>query len=398
MGSGFLIAKAVAVYTGPGGMAMLGQVQSFVSALNGIVAAPAGSGVVRYTAEHHQEGFEACAHWWKASVRWLLGLLALVIPLTLLAATPLANWMFGHTAYAWLVVIAALALPFSTANTLIASVINGQQQYKRYVGLGMVSVLIATGVMLVMIVTYRLEGALFAAVVFSALSGCVMLAAAICQPWFKLRYWWGRVDRNTLKGIGGYVAMAISSAVCAPVSLILVRNIIVESVGWAQAGHWQAVYKISEVYLGVITMSLSTYYLPRLSAIRGSDKILAEVCSVAKVVMPIVVGLAIAVFATRDLAIILLFTEKFRPARDLFSVQLIGDVIKILSWLLAFPMLARGAARWFVGTEILFSLSFTVLALIFVPTYGAQGANLAYTFNYVLYATFLFINFKRIIN
>ena len=52
MACGFVIAKAVAIYTGPSGMAALGQVQNIVNSLNGLVTAPAASGVVRYTAEY----------------------------------------------------------------------------------------------------------------------------------------------------------------------------------------------------------------------------------------------------------------------------------------------------------------------------------------------------------
>lgn len=35
--SGFIIAKIVALYTGPTGIAMLGQLQSLLTALNGVV-------------------------------------------------------------------------------------------------------------------------------------------------------------------------------------------------------------------------------------------------------------------------------------------------------------------------------------------------------------------------
>ena len=37
-----------------------------------------------------------------------------------------------------------------------------------------------------------------------------------------------------------------------------------------------------------------------------------------------------------------------------FAIQLSGDVIKIAAWLYAYPMVSRGATKWFVGTEIVF--------------------------------------------
>lgn len=390
IGSGFIVAKVIAVYTGPAGMAALGQLQNLIAALTGIVAAPVGNGLVRYTAEHNTSGFDACAPWWRASVRWLQLLLAIAIPTLCLGSGRISVWLLGNEQYGWLIAVASLALPLSALNTLLASVINGQQQYRRFILLSAISVMIATALMLTLVINWQLEGALLAAAVYSALSGLVMVFGAIRQPWFRLRYWFGSVDKQQLRGVGAYVAMAMTSALCVPMSLLMLRKVLIASVGWTEAGHWQAVYKISEVYLGVITMALSTYYLPKLSSLSGLEAIRKETWSVARLVMPIVGLLAIGVYVLRDVAITVLFTDQFRAARDLFALQLLGDVVKILSWLFAFPMLSRGAASWFIGTEILFALTLPGMAWLFVASFGVQGANLAYLANYVLYLAFVF--------
>lgn len=395
MASGFVIAKVVAIYTGPSGIAMLGQVQSLVSVLNGVVAAPGGSGVVRYTAEHHAAGLDVCAPWWKAALKWIALLLTAVIPIICICAKPLAQWVFGDVNYFWLVILTALTLPLSAANTLVASVINGQHQYRRYVGLGMVSVIVATLIMVVLVVTANLNGAMIAAALLTSISGLVMLMGSMRQPWFRLKYWWGETDKTRLQGIGGYVAMAVTSALTVPVSLLVVRNILINKVGWEQAGQWQAVWKISEVYLSVITVALSTYFLPKLASLTKTSEILREIKVTTKIVMPIVLLMAIVVYLLRDIAISLIFTEAFRPARNLFAIQLAGDVVKILSWLYAYPMLSRGATKWFMGTEIIFSISFVVFAYFFIDKYGVHGANWAYALNYTLYFIFVYTNVKR---
>lgn len=395
MAMGFVIAKVVAVYTGPTGMAMLGQVQSMVTSLNGIINAPVGSGIVRYTAEKKEEGFEACAPWWRASLQWVLIISTITIPVGLLLADHIAIWLFQDTTLTWIVMVTVAVLPLSAIGTLCISVVNGQQQYRRYVGLGMLSVLISGTVMLTMIVQANIKGALLATAVQAALIGVIMLAANLRQPWFKLRYWWGATDREARKAIGGYMLMAITTALTVPTSLILVRNILIDQVGWEAAGQWQAVWKISEVYLGVITMALGTYYLPRLSSLVGPDAIVSEIHKTARIVLPIVAILALSVYLLRDVAIWLLFTQKFNAARDLFAVQLCGDVIKIASWLYAYPMLSRGATKWFIGTEVVFSLSFVVLTHIFVSYSGIKGVTIAYLVNYFIYFFVIFLNVRK---
>lgn len=390
MAMGFVIAKVVAIYTGPTGLAMLGQVQSMVASLNGIINAPVGNGVVRYTAEHQEQGMEACSPWWRAAWQWVLILSAIIIPLGLLLSKKISFWLFQDISLSWVVMATVLVLPLSAIGTLFNSIINGQQQYRRYVGLGMISALVSGSLMLAMIAIYDIQGALLAAATQSALIGIVMLCLNIRQPWFKVRYWWGRCDVQSRKDIRNYMLMAITSALTVPTSLILVRNIIINQLGWDAAGQWQAVWKISEVYLGVITMALTTYYLPRLSSLKKVDLIVPEINRTARVIIPIVAVMALGVYLLRDVAITLLFTEDFRSARELFSVQLVGDVIKISAWLYAYPMLSRGATKRFIQMEIFFAISFIALTYVFILMYGLIGANIAYLINYLLYFVVLF--------
>ncbi|MNQ14138.1 Lipid III flippase [compost metagenome] len=396
MAMGFVIAKIVAMYTGPAGMAMLGQVQSMVGSLNGIVNAPVGSGVVRYTAENNQQGFESCAPWWRASLQWVLVISALLIPSGLLLAEHVANWLFQDAKLAWVVMATVCVLPLSAVGTLCNSVINGQQLYRRYVLLGMLSVVISSSVMLMMIVMADIQGALLAAAVQAGLIGLVMLIVNFHQAWFKMQYWWGKTSVEARKSIGGYMLMAITSALTVPISLILVRTILIEAVGWDAAGYWQAVWKISEVYLGVITLALSTYYLPRLSSLVGVEAIVGEIHRTARVVIPVVAVMALAVYLLRDIAIWLLFTAEFNSARDLFAIQLCGDIMKIASWLYAYPMLSRGATRIFIISEIISSITFVVLSYSLVNVMGVEGAPMAYLVNYCLYFLFVFFNVRKI--
>ena len=395
MSMGFLVAKMVAIYTGPSGLAMLGQLQSMINSFHGIVNSPVDSGIVRYTAENHQHGFNACSPWWRASLQWVLLISVFIIPLGLLFAHHVSDWLFHDSKLAWIVVVAVCLLPFTVIGTLFISVINGQQQYRRYMTIGIASTLLSSGFMLFMIELSSLQGALLAVTVQGGINGVIILLTSLRQPWLKLRYWWGITDNSARKAIGGYILMALTSALTVPVSLLLVRNILIEQVGWIAAGQWQAVWKISEAYLAVITIALGIYYLPKLSSLSNVNDIVSEIHKTAKLVIPIVVVLALGVYFFRDGIILLLFTKDFHSARDLFAVQLCGDVVKVISWLYAYPMLSRGAIKWFISTEIIFAVSFVCLVDFLTYKTGAQGANFAYLINYSLYMMIVYFNIKR---
>jgi len=259
----------------------------------------------------------------------------------------------------------------------------------------MTSAIISGAIVISMIVYGGLNGALLALSIQYAVIALIAIVINIKQPWFKMVFLWGKTSTSVKKDILSYMLMAITSALCLPIAMILIRNIMIGFVGWTQTGEWQAVWKISEVYLGVITMALGAYYLPRLSQLNSADSIKKEIYSTSKLIVPIVFFLAVGVYLCRDIAITILFTEEFRSARDLFLIQLLGDVVKIASWLFAYPMIARKATKWFISTEIAFSLTWVLFTYLFVNIYGIHGANYAYLINYTLYFAFVFSNVNR---
>ena len=121
-----------------------------------------------------------------------------------------------------------------------------------------------------------------------------------------------------------------------------------------------------------------------------------EIICTFKIVMPLVVCLSIVVYLLRDLIISILFTGEFAASRDLFAIQLCGDIMKIASWLYAYPMLSRGAIRIFITSEIISSMTFVVLSYSLVNTLGVEGAPMAYLVNYCFYFLFVFFNVRKI--
>lgn len=386
--AGFIVAKVVAIYTGPSGIVMLGQIQSIVTGLNGLVNSPAGPGIVRYTAENIKNGPEACAPWWCASLRWIIIILSITVPVMLIASPYLAKFVFGNQEYTWIILITVILLPFSAVGTFISSVINGMQKYKTFVMLGVLSTLISTVAMVALVYTHGVNGALLAIAVQNAIIGIIMIAFLLRQKWFNWKFIWFYNERAKFKDIRNYILMAITSAVVTPVSLILVRNIIISNVGWNEAGYWQAIWKISETYLMIITIALGTYVLPRLSALKENKAIYKEINSSFVIIFPITIVCSLFIYFMRDVIISLLFTGDFYLARDLIPYQLIGDILKISSWLYAYVMISKGMTKIFVISELFFALSFTVLVYFLVRSYGVIGAPMAYIINYFFYFLF----------
>lgn len=397
IGIGFIIAKLIALYTGPAGMALLGQLQSLVTGVNGIANAPTSTGIVKYTAEN-SDSYDKCSPWWRASMYYTFIITLCSAPLLIFFSNNIAEWVFHDTGYQWIVIISVLTLPVTSFGTAIISVLNGLQNYKFYILTGLFSAVLSGVIISIMIVLWGIKGALFAASLQYVIISMIAFAINFRQAWMKLSYWIGKTDYQAKKNIFEFVLMTAISSVIIPIALIFIRNALVTHAGWDSAGQWQAVWKISEVYLGVLTMALSVYYLPKLASLKSADEIKSEINSVVLFVFPVIVLAALLIYFLRDYVIAILFTPEFLPARDLFAIQLAGDVIKVISWLYAYPMLAKKATKYFISTEIFFGVTWVLLSVYFIEKYGVSGANIAYVVNYIMYFLVVFFNLKRVIS
>ncbi|EAV1605004.1 O-antigen translocase, partial [Salmonella enterica] len=207
------------------------------------------------------------------------------------------------------------------------------------------------------LIRFGIIGALLSTSLQYGLIGIVLIGLSYRKKWFQRKYFFQRFHKAEVKDILAYVSMALTSALSLPFTLIIIRSILINYTDISVAGQWQAVWKISEAYIGVVTIALSTYFLPKLSSLNNVIDIKCEIRMVLKHILPFVIFFAVVIFFMRDFIIALLFTSEFSFARDLFLVQLLGDVIKIISWVYAFTMLSTKATLWYIGTEVFFCLS-----------------------------------------
>ena len=75
------------------------------------------------------------------------------------------------------------------------------------------------------------------------------------------------------------------------------------------------------------------------------------------VIFPLAIIGGFCVYLLKNWIIVLLFSNKFLPMADLFLWQMIGDALKIGSWIIAYLMLSKAMTKLFVMTEIVFAIS-----------------------------------------
>lgn len=376
--------KILAVYVGPAGYAALGQFQNAVQMITALASGAINTGVTKYTAEYYEDEARQRAVWQTAGSIALLGS-AILSLLVFVFRASLAQKFLGDADLAPVFGWFSATLVLFVFNTLLLAILNGKKDIRRYVIANIVGSVFSLAVTSALVIKWGLLGALVGFAVYQSLAFFVTLALCINTPWFRLTYLVGRTDKEVVKKLAKYTAMALTTAATVPLSHILIRNHLGQFLGWEAAGYWEALWRLSGAYLMLVTTTLSVYYLPRLSELKTGTEIRKEIASGYVIILPVAIGCSFLVYMLRDFIIMILFTLDFKPVRDLFFWQLIGDVFKIASWLLAFVMVSKSMTFTFIVTEVASSLSFYGLTLIFTNQMGLQGVAISHAINYFIY-------------
>ena len=391
--SAFVINKVIALYIGPAGLAIVGQLQNFTSIITTFSNGAISSGIVKYTAEY--QDIEEKKKIFSSSIVISL-ICSLIISIFLFTFSDyLSELILKDVQYSSVFIIFGATIFLFALNMVLISILNGQKEIKKYVLVNIAGSVFSLVFTSILIMQLNLMGGLYAMVLNQSVIFFVTLAFVIKSSWFKLEYFKQGLDKESLSKLSKYSLMAIVSALTVPVSHLIIREYIGENLGWDSAGYWQGIWYISTMYLMLVTTTLGVYYLPRLSEIQDNKELRKEIFGGYKIIMPIVILASLIIFLLKEYVILIAFSKDFMPMMELFAWQLMGDVIKIASWLLAYLMLAKAMTKVFIYTEVLFSALFVGLSILFVDKFGLVGITYAYALNYFLYLVMMIFIFRK---
>ena len=394
--SGFIANKVVAIYTGPGGVAIIGGFSNFISLALTFANGAINNGVVKYTSEY--EGNEVKQKLLvSTSVRISIYCSIIFGPILILFAPTFSTWILTNDIYANPIRVLGITIVLYSLNSLLISILNGRHQIKTYTIVNTIGSVVGLLITICLVYFFKVNGALYALVLSQSIVFFITLLLILKSPWFSWSYFNQPFNKVVAKKLGGFSLMAIASAIFVPLSQILVRNLLIDKVGINEAGFWQGMMKVSDGYLLLIITSLSTYYLPKLSSLKTDQELRNEIFKGYKIILPVVFFGCVIIFYMRFFIIRVLYTPSFSQMESLFLWQLVGDFFKMAAWVLSYLMLAKAMVKIFIITEVLFTISYVVFGFFFVHHFKLLGITMAFAFNYILYfLTMLFI-FRKLI-
>lgn len=382
--TGFVSVKVVASIIGPAGVALVGQLNNFASIAMSLSSGGINNGITKYISEFKND--EGKVRTYLSTALSITVICSLCVGVAMILLNRLLSRLILQTNEYWYVfLIFGVTILLYALNLMLLSVVNGFKEFKKYVKINIANSIVGLCFTLTFVLTLGLPGALVSAVTYQSVMMFITLWMIRKSSWATWSNFKERLNKLASKQYFKYTLMTLTTAAMVPISQLVLRSYVISEISPVEAGWWEAMNRLSNMYLMIITSSFTVYYMPRLSELSDKIELRREIFKAYKVILPILIVGITVVYLFRHLIIRILFTPEFLPMENLFIWQLIGDLFKICAWLLSFILVAKAMTKEYITTEVIFAISYIVLSFIFMHLKGVVGITQAYLLNYIIY-------------
>lgn len=384
--AGVLTSKAISVFVGPVGLALVGNLRNFVGAFQTIATGGFYKGAVKYISLYKDDVYKLSKT--LSTVYYAGFVLTVLVSFFCYFRAEWINTIIFPTYndYAYVIQVFAIVIPFYALNLMSFSIINGFSKYKILIVINIIGQILSVSIALLLIYQNKIDGALISVVIAESLIFLITLVGITNRrsmvPYIKA----SNFSVPMLEKLGSYSLMAFFSAVLLPLVAVAIRTYIIDNVGFRDAGFWEAMTRISKYYLMLISSLIGLYLLPRFAEINNTREFKKEVFSFYKTIIPVLsVGMLLIYFLKRYI-VLAVFTEEFKPVEDLFFWQLLGDFVKVLSVVIAYQFLAKKMFWHYVLTEAFLVVILYTTSVYFINLIdSAKGAVIAHFVSHLMY-------------
>jgi len=387
--------KIVAVYLGTSGIFLLGQLKDFLRLSNVISGFGIENGIIKYTSEF-QKSDEELRKILSTSFRTHLFFSLIFCILILIFKNTIAEYLLLDFDSKFYFLILSISVISFSIHTLLMSIINGIKKIKLYVTINVFSVVISAILMITLVLKYAIIGALYALIINQIITLLVTLILFYIYKPFNFSLLFSDFNFKYFKKLSAFSIMAITGPTCLIISTFIVRYYISDKFDTNFAGSWEAMWRISAIYLLFLISTFKFYLIPTFSKL-NSENLKNEVFKIWKVVIPIIIVITAGVYLLRDIIITVLLSNEFFLINEIIFFHLLGDIIKINCWVLGNILISKADTKAFVFFQIEWSVIFVILSYFLINAYGFWGVSLAYFITYIIHFTLLNIHLRKLL-
>ena len=390
---GLFLLQAFVAYLGQDGLGLASQYQSVITMSYGIFNAL----IFNYAVKNQWSERSGAADF-TAFLIWIIRLsLGLAFGIGLLS-WPLAWLIFDNIDYAIYMIFAALQMPLVAVYIALSAKMCAHKKQVKYNALVAASTLVAMYTVWYFAKYFTIAEVLTALAFFYVPAFILQVyAARIELKEMKLK-WFEKKLKYDYRPVVKISSVAVVSAFLAIAVQITARKIIMNEAGWETVGQWQIVNKISESYLLLASIPLFTFFLPKYAALASDGEKKALLLKIIGISTMIIGAAGTLIFFMWNLLANLIIGEQFSELQPVFGIQVVGDIFKIICWVLVTAALGDNKLKLVICIEIIFAIFYCGLVYCFFPALGLSAAIASYGVAYFFIAIALISIYLRKFN
>lgn len=175
----------------------------------------------------------------------------------------------------------------------------------------------------------------------------------------------------------------------------VVPLIVLQLLSATEVGLYRAAAAVSIGYLTFFLSTLTQDYLPRIAAAQDTGQLRLLIERRMRLVMGVGAPIILVLLGIGPWLMEILYTDQFTSAFTVLEWQLVGDLLRLPAWVLAFVLLARGAGVLYFGLEALAGMALLGGTVIGIETIGLGGAGIGYAASQALFYGTVWIVVRR---
>jgi len=379
---GIVKVKVLAVLLGPVGVGLLGIYQNIMGLASSLAGCGvANSGVRQLAASQENAATLALVRKALFYANLLLGVTGMV--LLWLLREPVTIWVFGNTEHAAEVGYLGIGVLL----TLLAGSQTALLQGMRRIGdLGRVQVLSAfAGAVTGIVVVWLWGRSGMMAFILAGPAAGVLVAAWYARrlPRPEAGHDWGELHRQWQAMFSLGIPLMAAGLLTLIVQLVA-RSLVMQNLGLEATGYFQAAWVISMTYLGFVLNAMGAEYYPRLtSVIQDRERAIKMVNEQTEMLLLLAGPVLLAMMTFAPWVIELLYAKSFSPATEILRWQVMGDIVKVMTWPMGFVVLAQGRGGVFIGTQLNWNVVYLIFLWFGLPELGLVAMGIGFFLAYL---------------